>query len=149
MGVWRKALACLCVCGAFFALSVPVHADENMTVPAEAVEIHDAFADTDGIVLDGFTTEGSRVWTPATGLSAVRLRTRTNGCVLQTIPAVPEGSEYTVMRNFAAGVEPNLMSASEVRVQIMVAGNTEKTHTVRIRMYSGMNTWETEAARPI
>ena len=25
MGVWRKALACLCVCGAFFALSVPVH----------------------------------------------------------------------------------------------------------------------------
>ena len=145
MGVWRKALACLCVCGAFFALSVPVHADENMTVPAEAVGIHDAFADTDGIVLDGFTTEGSRVWTPATGLSAVRLRTRTNGCVLQTIPAVPEGSEYTVMRTFAAGAEPNLMRASEVRMQIMVAGNTEKTHTVRIRMYSGMNTWETEA----
>ena len=145
MGGWRKALACLCVCGAFLSLFMPVYADENVTVPADAVEIENAYADTDGIVLDGFATEGAGGWTPATGLSAVRLHTQEDVSVLQTVPAVPEGGEYTIMRNFPAGEEPNLMAASLVRTQIMVSGNTEKTHTVRIRMYSGMNTWETEA----
>lgn len=144
MGGWRKALLCLCVCGAFLSLFMPVYADENMTVPADAVEIMDAYTDTDGAVLDGFATEGAGGWTPATGLSAVRLHTREDVSVLQTVPSVPEGSEYTIMRNFPAGEEPNLMAAAQVRTQIMVSGNTEKTHIVRIRMYSGMNTWETE-----
>ncbi len=144
MGGWRQVLACLLVCGVFLALFVPVYADEHLTVAAEAVEIEDSFADTDGIVLDGFDTEGSDGWTPATGLSAVRLRSQAGGSVLQTVPAVPEGSEYTIMRNFPAGEEPNLMAASVLRTQIMVAGNAEKAHTVRIRMYSGMNVWETE-----
>ena len=66
MGGWRKALACLCVCGAFLSLFMPVYAEENVTVPAEAVEIENAYADTDGIVLDGCLTEGAGVWTPAT-----------------------------------------------------------------------------------
>ena len=148
MGVWRKTLACLCVCAAFISLFVPVYADESVTVTAEAVEIENSFADTEGTVLDGFDTEGADGWTPATGLSAVRLRAEAEGSVLQTVPAVPEGQEYTVMRNFPAGKEPNLMAASQLRTQIMVAGSAEKIHTVRIRMYSGMNTWEAEAQIP-
>ena len=145
MGGWRKALACLCVCGAFLSLLVPVYADDSVIVPADAVEIADSFADTDGIVLDGFETEGAAGWTAATGLSAVRLHRQEAEAVLQMVPAVPEGREYTIMRNFPAGEEPNLMTASQLRTQIMVSGNAEKTHTVRIRLYSGMNTWETEA----
>ena len=57
----------------------------------EAVEIENSFADTEGTVLDGFDTEGADGWTPATGLSAVRLRAQAEGSVLQTVPAVPEG----------------------------------------------------------
>lgn len=145
MGRWRKMLTCLGVCAVFFTLCMPVRANESMTVAADAVEIENSFADTEGIVLDGFDTEGADGWTPATGLSAVRLRMATEGPVLQAIPAVPEGNEYTVMRNFAAGQEPNLMAVSELRAQIMVSGDAEKVHTVQIRMYSGLNTWTAEA----
>lgn len=145
MGGWRRVLLCLVVCGTLLALFLPVYADESMTVPTDVVEIPDAFIDTDGLALDGFLSEGASGWTPATGLSAVRLHTREDASLLQTVPAVPEGGEYTVMRTFPAGKEPNLMAASHLRTQIMVSGAAEKTHTVRIRMYSGMNTWETQA----
>lgn len=145
MGKWRRAMGCAVLCLLLLVPGVSVRAAENMTVDGETVEISQAYTVTDGRVLDGFAEEGAAGWIAATGVSAVRMTSRDGVAILQTIPFGADGSEYTVMRHYPAGDEPNLMASSELTAQILVPGDSETEHTVLIRMYSGMNTWSVQA----
>lgn len=145
MGKWRRAMGCAVLCLLLLVPGVSVRAAENTTVDGETVEISQAYTVTDGRVLDGFAEEEAAGWIAATGVSAVRMTSRDGVAILQTIPFAADGSEYTVMRHYPAGDEPNLMASSELTAQILVPGDAEAEYTVLIRMYSGMNTWSVQA----
>lgn len=145
MGKWRRAIGCALLCVLLLVPGVSVRADENVVLDAQTVEIQHAYTAEDVRVLDGFAEEGAAGWIAATGVSSVRMTSRDGVSILQTIPAHADSGEYTVMRHYPAGDEPNLMESAELTAQILVPGDAETMHTVLIRMYSGLNTWTAQA----
>ena len=144
MSKWYRGLLCAVVCILLLVPSVPVRAEEVMIAQAEATEIPRPFTAENVLILDGLSREGAQGWIPATGVSSVRYTTRNGIPMLQTVPT-EDGAEFTIMRNYSAGEEPNLMSASQLTAQIMVSGDPDSVKSVCIRMYSGLNTWECKA----
>ena len=145
MEKWRRAIGCALLCVLLLVPGVSVRADENVVLDAQTVEIQHAYTAEDVRVLDGFAEEGAAGWIAATGVSSVRMTSRDGVSILQTIPAHADSGEYTVMRHYPAGDEPNLMESAELTAQILVPGDAETMYTVLIRMYSGLNTWTAQA----
>ena len=138
------ALVLLCVTA---VLRLPVAADELAAVcEATAVPAADAEALTDEIVVDDFSGGGDGEWMTSTGIAEVAVQTKNGVRYLSADVGYEASPEYGVMCVYGENAGLNLMTKSRLRFSVYIPGEEEENHTVRLTLYSGMESMIAEAA---
>ncbi|MGM9652665.1 MAG: DUF5722 domain-containing protein [Eubacteriales bacterium] len=142
------AILCLCVlcaAAAFFLSPLSVQADDIL-LAADAVLLSDAAETENVLCLDGFADGEEDAWMTGTNVASVTVREKGGSRYLVALPgAYASGQDYTVMRMYGEDAELNLMEYSALTFSILIPGASESEYTVRITLYSGLDTLSAEA----
>jgi len=147
MSVCKKCVLCLllallCVTA---ALLLPVSAEEIQFSDTEAVLLSDAKPLPLEITVDDYSPREDREWLTSTGVHEIEIQQKNNVRYLSAHAGEPGAGAYGVMCVFAENQALNLMTQSHLRFSVYIPAEAQQQFTVRMTLYSGLDTLVSEA----
>lgn len=138
----RLLLALLCLTA---VLLLPVLAQESLSSGMQAALYADAEPLPQEITVDDFSDREDREWMTSTGVREISVQQKNNERYLSVHAGDPDAGEYGVMCVFSEDSALNLLTRTHLRFPVYIPADPEQRFTVRMTMYSGLDTLYSEA----